>query len=59
MDIFIVEEMYQAGEIRPKDDKDLSLTKPINSCLPRAKPDRSKTIHFFCLPKLLPMLLHL
>lgn len=48
MNIFIVEEMYGTGEIRLKDDKDLSLTKPINSCLQMTKPDGSKVVQFFC-----------
>lgn len=50
MGIFIVEEMYRTGEIRPKDDKDLGLTQPINRCLPMIKPGRSKRMHsiFYC-----------
>lgn len=48
MNIFIVEEMYRTEEIRLKDDKDLSLTEPINSCLQMTKADRSKATKFFC-----------
>lgn len=47
MGIFIVEEMYRTGEIRPEDDKDLSLTQPINRCLQMIKADRSKQMHSF------------
>lgn len=47
MGIFIVEEMYQTGEIRLEDDKDLSLTQPINRCLQIIKADRSKQAHSF------------
>lgn len=48
MGIFIVEEMYRTGEIRPEDDKDRSLTQPINRCLQMTKADRSKqTPSFF------------
>lgn len=47
MGIFIVEEMYRTGEIRPEDDKDLSLTQPINRCLQMIKADRSKQTHSF------------
>lgn len=47
MGIFIVEEMYRTGEIRPEDDKDLSLTQPINRCLQIIKANRSKQMHSF------------
>lgn len=49
MGIFIVEEMYRTGEIRLEDDKDLSLTQPINRCLQVIKADRSKQMHSFLL----------
>lgn len=52
MGIFIVEEMYRTGEIRPEDDKDLSLTQPINRCLQMIKADRSKQMHSFLVPQL-------
>jgi len=47
MGIFIVEEMYRTGEIRPEDDKDLGLTQPINRCLQMIEADRSKQRHSF------------